>query len=402
MNVYKSETSVIKAAISLGVLGFISLNIYLPAIPSIARDFHTQPSNLKMSITLFLIGFSASQFYWGSLSAKYGRKKAIFHGLILANIGTVIAIFSPNLYLFNCARFIEGVGIGCAAVLCRALLTDALSTRQEQLSWALSLVVSLANVMPALAPLIGGYLVVYLNWRAVFVVLLIYTLMLTILIERGITETNTNIHYNLTVRHALFEYFQVLRSYKFIGYVLPYLALGGGMIGYYAATPFIFITYLHIQPQDYSYLSIFTVIAYILGATLSSWFRKYLDFNGTILLGTVIAFISSLFFLILAYFSHLSVITVLLPIMLYLFGCGLVSPNANACALSELRHIAGASSAVIGSTIYGSSAICTIFINSLDLSKLSSLAIYTIVISAIAVISFYLLIFRLNRSGKMT
>lgn len=378
----------------LGVLGFISLNIYLPAIPSIAHDFNVKTSSLKISITLFLIGFGASQFYWGSLSAKYGRKKAIFYGLILSNIGTILAILSPNLFLFNCARFIEGTGIGCASVLCRALLTDALSNQPGKLSFALSVVVSLANLMPALAPIIGGYLDIYISWRAIFVLLLIYTLAITIMIERNIAETNANIQHNLTFKNALHEYRDVLRNRKFIGYVLPYLALGGGMIGYYAATPFIFITYLHIPPQNYSYLSIFTVIAYILGASLSGLFRKYLDFNGTIMLGTVLALTSSIIFLLLAYFSHLSVLAVILPIMLYLFGCGLVSPNANTCALSQLRHIAGASSAVIGSTIYVSSAVCTIFITSLDLSGLSAMAGYTMSISAIAVTSFYFLILK--------
>jgi Bcr/CflA subfamily drug resistance transporter len=384
------KTNVIRTSMFLGVLGFISLNIYLPAIQSIAKDFQVKPSELKFSITLFLIGFSLSQFYWGSLSAKYGRKKAIFHGLMLANIGTLLALFAPSLFIFNCARLIEGTGIGCASVLCRALLTDVLT--KEKLSKSLSIIVSLANVMPALAPLIGGYLVLFFSWRAIFALLLIYTLTLTILIERNVGETNTNIKQDLTIKHALSEYKQVLSSRTFIGYLIPYLALSSGMIGYYAATPFIFITQLHIAPQNYSYLSVFTVAAYIVGVNLSGSIRKHIDFNGTILLGTMVALSAAIILFVLNYFSHLSVMTVIFPMMLYLLGCGLVSPNANACALNELRHIAGASSAVIGSSIYATSAITTIFLTSLDLSKLSSLAIYTLIISVIAVLSFYILI----------
>ena len=386
------EACVIKGAIFLGLLGFLSLNIYLPAIQSIATDFHIPVASLKLSITLFLLGFSISQFYWGSISSKYGRKKAIRHGLMLANLGTLFAIFATNIYVFNSARLIEGIGIGCASVLCRTLLTDTLVKKPPTLSWALSLVVSLANLMPAVAPLIGGYIVLYLSWRSIFVVLFIYTLILTVLIERNIMETNQHISHTLTLRQALLEYVHVFSSRKFMGYALPYLVLAGGMIGYYSATPFIFITALHIAPEKYSYLLIVTVLAYIAGASISGICRSYIDFNGTILLGIICTVVAAVLYLFLSYISHLNIFTVIIPIIIYIFGCGLVSPTANTKALSEMRHIAGASSAVLASSVYGAGALFTIFITNLNLTDLHSLMIYVMSIASIALISFYWLI----------
>lgn len=396
--VFNKEKIIIIAAIFLGVLGFISLNIYLPAIPAIAISFKTNPNSLKFSITLFLTGFALSQFYWGSLSAKRGRKAAIFYGLIIANIGTFLAFISINLLMFNCARLVEGVGIGTASVMCRALLTDSLD--KTRLSKYMSLIVSIANIIPALAPLIGGYLVVFFSWRTVFLVLFIYTSVLGFLIQRFIHETNGSVNKYFTFKDALGEYIQVFTNRSYLGYVLPYLFLSGGMIAYYAAAPFIFVTHLHIAVQDYSYLLIATVSMYVVGAGCSGMLRNKVGFNGSILYGIIISLITAILLLFLSLWSKLSVTTAILPFMLYMLACGIVSPNANACALSELKHIAGASAAVIAASVYAASALITMFITELDLGKLSSLAIYVAVISLFAITSFYLLILRHVQVGN--
>jgi len=386
----QSEKHIFWAATFLGLLGFISLNIYLPALPTLIHQFHTNPPALKLSITLFLLGFALSQFFWGSFSSKHGRKKAIFYGLIVAEFGTFCALCSLNIEMFNLARLIEGIGIGSASVLSRALFTDALD--QTKLAKALSLVSSAGNIMPAIAPLIGGYLILFFNWRMIFLLLFIYTTALIIIFHKFVNETNANIHNQFTFKQALSEYYLVFTNRNFIGYALPFFILSGGMIGYYAATPFIYITNLHISAHNYSYLLIFTVTWYAFGANLSGYFIKKLGLNKTIFLGILISLISALLFFSLAYFAHFSILTTILPMMIYMFGAGLVAPSANAKAMNELRHIAGASAAVVGALVYGMSTICTAFITTLDLTQLVSLGIYTIIISVTALFGFWGLI----------
>lgn len=387
-----NDKNIFISATFLGLLGFISLNIYLPALPTIVKDFHTTNEIVKESITLFLIGFSISQFFWGSLSSKHGRKKAIYFGLFFADLGTLLACFAPNVEVFNFARFFEGMGIGCVSVLCRALLTDSFD--KNKLSRAMSHISSLANVMPAIAPLVGAYLILFLSWRAIFGFLFLYTTLLMWVFYRYIEETNSNINSELTVKEAITEYKTVFTTRKFVGYILPYLVLSGGMIAYYTASPFIFITTLHISPQKYPYLTLFTVASYVFGAHSSGYFREKFGFNKSILIGTFFGVLPGILFFLSSSFFSFSVISVVIPMMVYTFAAGLVAPNANGCALGELKHVAGAASAVIGASVYAVSAGCNIFINSLDLDKLNSLGIYTIITGLISLISFYFIIFR--------
>lgn len=388
----KKQLPIFSAALLLGILGFISFNIYLPAIPTIIKNFHTTNAMVKYSLTFFLVGFSLSQFFWGSLSSKHGRKKAILCGLILSEIGTIFAIFAPNIYVFNSARILEGIGVGSASVLARALIADTMD--QAQIAKAMSYISSASNIMPALAPIVGSLLILFFSWRSVFIVLFIYTSILLYLFYKFLKETNQYIQPDLTVTHAASEYKIVFTNRKFVGYILPYLALSGMMIGYYAATPFIFIIQLHLSAQHYSLLSVLTVISYIVGANSSIPLQKKLGMDNIILSGIIISLFAGLIFFIYSIFLHLSVITVIVPMMIYTLATGLIAPCTNACALDELRHIAGAAAAVIGASVYAFGAAGTAFITSLDLSKLSSLGIYTITASAISLITFVALIIR--------
>lgn len=388
----KQQARIFWSANVLGLLAFISINIYLPCLPLLAKDFHTTNTALKLSITLFLVGFSISQFFWGSLSVRYGRKKAVLLGLLITNIGTVCAMLSPNIQIFITSRVIEGVGVGAASVLCRALLTDAL--KLQKLSKALAYVSITGNIMPALAPIVGGYIAYLFNWRFIFGFLCIYTTLLFIVFYKYIEETNPSIQPNFKVSHALKEYFSAFKHRIFLGYLLPYAILSGGMLGYYAATPFIFIHYLHVPAQHYAFISLITVATYIVGAYSSTGLLNKYGADKAIFIGLSVALIAEIAAIIAVLIFHLSISTVIIPMAIYTFSAGLVAANATASALTALKHIAGAAAAVVGGSVYGASAALTAFITIMNLGKLSSLAIYMGVTVILSFFSFYFLVIK--------
>jgi DHA1 family bicyclomycin/chloramphenicol resistance-like MFS transporter len=386
----KNKNLIFWAANFLALLGWISVNIYLPSIPALTHYFSTSSDNLKLSISLFLLGFSLSQFFWGSYSERVGRKKSILWGLLVAECGTLIALCAPDVSVFNIGRLIEGIGIGAASVLTRALLTDAFD--KVELTRAFSYISTTANIMPALAPILGGYLLIWFDWHAIFVFLLIYTSGLICLFFTSINETHPAIQPDFSLTAALKQYMLVFTHREFLGYLLPYALLSGGMIGYYAATPFIFIDHLHVPAEHYAFLSLATVFSYIIGANLARRLASRWGFNRALMLGIAMALLAGLILLVCWVFSTLSINTVVLPIMLYTFAAGIVSPNANASALMALKHMAGASSAVIGVGVYAASAILAAIITQLNLASLAALAGYISSIAIIALAGFYLLI----------
>lgn len=386
----QSQQRVFLASLFLGLFGFISFNIYLPAISKIATSFHTTSSIVKHSLTLFLLGFSTSLFFWGSLSSKYGRKKAALSGLIVAGIGTCFAIASPTIELFNLSRLIEGFGVGCASVLWRTLLSDSLD--QARLSKAMSNISSMTNVMPILAPLIGSYIIIFFNWEGIFIALLILDMLLIIFFYKYLDETNGKLNPEFSIKQAYFEYINVFTNYRALAYMMPYAIFSAGIIGYNAAAPFIFINHLHILAHHYAYLLILTVISYIVGARISNRICAKVGFDNTILIGTGLGIIPGVIYYLLSLRLHLSVTTVIIPMMTYTFMGGIVTPISNACALHRLKNIAGAGSAVLSTFVYSAAILTTYFIISLDLSKLTSLGLYTLTVSVTPFIIFYIII----------
>lgn len=344
---------------------------------------------LKLSITLFLLGYAISQFFWGSLSERLGRKRPILWGLALACIGSLIAMLSPDVMVFNSARLIEGLGIGSAVVLGRAVFTD--SFNRGELSRVAAYMVALVNFIPAVAPLLGGYLLLWLGWRSIFGFLILYTIAIFILFYRRIGETHQQIRTGFTFRQALSQYLHVVAKREFLWYLFPYALLGGGLTGYYAATPYIFVSVLEILPHIYPYYSLVTVAAYIAGAALTTLLTRRLGFDKPILIGILIALTSGIVLLFLWIFAQMGVWSVVLPMALYSFGVSMMTPNANAGAMASSAKTAGAAAAMLGAVISGAGALLAYILNELDLASLSSLAFYVIVL-CLLVLLLYLLV----------
>jgi DHA1 family bicyclomycin/chloramphenicol resistance-like MFS transporter len=390
----KNEKTLTLFSLLLFITGVTSINIYLPSLLNLVQVFHTDTNSVKLSISLFLFSYAISQFFWGSLSEKTGRKKAILIGLSIASVGTLLALLAPNIFLFNTARFIEGFGIGCSSVLARALLVDTMD--RAKLTIAISYTATAMNITPALAPIIGGHLQYWFGWRYIFLFLLIYTLTLLILLSRKLQDIKFSIKKNINIKTLLIQYKEALKHREFIGYSLPFIMLTGGLLGYYAATPFIFMSILHFSASTYGYLSIATVVAYITGTNLSRSLSFRLGTDKTILLGIFVALFASLLMIINCLFFNLNAITVLIPMAVYALAGGLISPCSNAGAMAATRDNAGASGALMSTSYYTSWLIFSTILTHLSLNSLSTIATYISVIAVISLVGYWKLILSVN------
>lgn len=373
-------------AIALFVFGWVSVNIYLPALPSLGHDLNTPISNLKFSITLFLLGFSFAQLIWGPISEKFGRKTPLVFGLIISVIGIVMAMLATNIVMFNSGRFIEAIGLGAAPVLGRAILIDSLSATKFAVVMAYGTIC--ANIMPAIAPIIGGHLLIWFGWRYIFTFLLIYGVILLISMLYKIPETHPAIKSELNILHTFKDYFHTLKNPKFVAYLLPYILVTGAMIGYYTLTPFLFINQLHLSASNYGYLSLITVGTYILGAMYSRAFSAKIGINSMVRHGTWLLLLAAAAFVAASIYFGLSILSILIPMAIYTFAAGIICPNSNAGAMHSMRHKAGAAAAVIGFSLYLISAVLSSIATALPITSLWPLAIYISLVALIAFVGF--------------
>lgn len=160
----------------LSVLGFLATDMYLPAFAAIQADLQTPASAVSASLSLFLAGFAAAQLLWGPLSDRYGRKPVLFIGLTIFALGSLGMLWVENAATLLILRFVQAVGVCAAAVIWQALVTDYYPSQKVNRIFAT--IMPLVGLSPALAPLLGSWLLVHFSWQAIFATLFAITVVL--------------------------------------------------------------------------------------------------------------------------------------------------------------------------------------------------------------------------------
>lgn len=374
-------------AVALFVYGWVSVNIYLPVLPQLEKVLEIGRSTASLTVTVFLIGFSVTQLVWGPLSDRFGRKPVLLCGLAISVTGAVLTAFANSIEFFMAARILESVGIGVAPVLARSVLTDSLD--RDHVSTAMAYTAVVVAVVPAVAPIIGGYLNLLWSWRSIFFFVAAYGAVLVMICALRLPETIRSRNPGLKAAAVLGEYREMLSHREYLGYIGSYAIAFGTLIGYYAAAPYIFVRALGYTPHEYGYLLLVNVGFYVLGAYVA---RILVPKVGTVrpIVFAMIAFATtSIIFVVLELFTALSTLSVLLPMCIFIFGSGLVSPAANTGAMTLFRDKAGASTAVVGFSIAVGGAVFSAALSALHITRLVELGTY-VGVSTLLCIATYL------------
>jgi DHA1 family bicyclomycin/chloramphenicol resistance-like MFS transporter len=381
---------------ALFVYGWLSVNIYLPILPELETRLHTTSQLASLTVTVFLIGFSFAQLVWGPMSDRYGRRPVLLVGLATSTVGAMFSGLSPDIGVFMAARFLESVGMGVGPVLARSVLTDSLD--KPHVAIAMAYVAIVVAVIPAIAPVFGGYINLLVSWRGIFFFLALVGICLLAVGAMRLPETLAEKNPDLTASRVLGEYMELLGNRRYLGYICAYAIAFGTTIGYYAAAPYIFIRLLGYSPHEYGYLLFFNALCYVLGATAA---RLLVPGQGSdrVIQMAILVFITASFLTIaLDFYTHISTASVLVPMSIFIFGSGLVSPAANAGAMTIFRDRAGASTAVIGFSIAIGGAIFSGALSAHHIVNLGELGPY-LGVSTLASIALYLVLLHRRRAG---
>ena len=342
----------VRNAIVLGLMsavGPFAIDMYIPALPSIAADLQTTTAAAQMTLTVFFVSFGVCQIVYGPVSDMVGRKPPLYFGLALFILGSIGCAFSPSIGWLIACRFLQGIGGSAVMVIPRAIIRD-LHTGHEA-TRLMALVMLVFSVSPILAPLTGSALIVPFGWRAVFVAVTIAALLSLLLLAFLLPETHpTQNRVRVGVRDVFNGFAKLLRDWHFLGLTF----IGGlGMSSFFAflaSSSFIYIDHFGLTPTQYSLAFALNAIGFI-GA---SQFAAPLGAKfGTARVVMAAVSLFAFFALILLTVTLLGIdrLPVLIGLLFISFAwLGLVIPSTMVLALDNHGPIAGIASA-LGGTI---------------------------------------------------
>ncbi|EMN8582612.1 Bcr/CflA family multidrug efflux MFS transporter [Klebsiella aerogenes] len=216
----------------LSVLGFLATDMYLPAFAAIQQDLNASAASVSASLSLFLAGFALGQLFWGPLSDRYGRKPILLTGLAIFALGCLGMLWVRDATLMLVLRFVQAIGVCAAAVTWQAMVTDYYPAQRTNRIFAT--IMPLVGLSPALAPLLGSWLLVHLEWQAIFATLFAITLLLMVPAFRlkAVVKPAGETQQKLT-------FMALLRSREYSGNVLIYAACSASFFAWLTGSPFI-------------------------------------------------------------------------------------------------------------------------------------------------------------------
>ena len=238
-----------KNAIVLGLLsavGPFAIDMYLPALPTIAADLNASTAATQMTLMAFFMALGVCQIVYGPVSDMVGRKPPLYVGLALFILGSIGCALSPGIAWLIAFRFLQGIGASAVMVIPRAIIRD-LHTGIEA-TRLMALVMLVLSVSPILAPLAGSALIVPFGWRAVFVAVTVVAVLAFVLTALFLPETRPpQDRVKVSVRNVLDGFGRLLRDWRFLGLTF----IGGlGMASFFAflaSSSFIYID--HYRPD---------------------------------------------------------------------------------------------------------------------------------------------------------
>lgn len=216
----------------LSVLGFLATDMYLPAFSAIQQDLNTSAASVSASLSVFLAGFAIGQLFWGPVSDRYGRKPVLLSGLAIFAVGCLGMLWVQNATLMLALRFVQAIGVCAAAVTWQAMVTDYYPAQRTNRIFAT--IMPLVGLSPALAPLLGSWLLAHFDWQAIFATLLVIALLLMLpaLRLKPVSKPESGTQKKLT-------FLALLRSREYSGNVLIYAACSASFFAWLTGSPFI-------------------------------------------------------------------------------------------------------------------------------------------------------------------
>ena len=339
--VYNSRLYVLLTVGMVSALGPFVTDFYLPSLPALTGYFAASATLVQLSLTFSMVGLATGQLVIGPLSDRYGRKRPLVWSMVVFCLSTVGCLFSPDIYAFLFFRSLQGLAGASGVVISKSIASDLYEG--QELTRFFSMLSAVQGLAQICAPVLGGILLEYTDWRGIFIVLSGVGVLLTLVLLRFRESLSSSARLQGGIGTAFRNYLSILHDRPFLGYVLVQAFAMGVMFAYISASPFIFQRHFGLSPLAYSLCFGINALAIMAGSLAVTRFRSArralrIGVRGFFAAGCLVA-------AALVWGSVWTVEAALLALLLFL---GLILPSSTTLALELERRNSGNASAVLG------------------------------------------------------
>ena len=343
--------------------GPVALQIFLPALPLVQQSLHTTPGVAQLALSLSMVAMALATLAYGPLSDRYGRRPVMLGGLAILVLGSLMCAVAPTIEALIAGRLVQAAGGAVGMVLSRAIARDRFGAfGAARVISQLTLVMVAA---PMVAPAVGGVLTDTFDWRATFVAVLLFGLVLMALTWRSLPESlpaaqagggtaaaGGGAAASASALASMLEPFRamptLLRSRTFSMIVLQTAFTSTIFFSFISGAPYVMAHMLQRPPSEYGFYFVLVSGGFMVGNLLSLRYAHRVSPRRLLTIGALVALAGPVLLSLVVALDRLTPLLLFLPMFFGSIGSGAVMPNAQAAAINVFPERAGSASGITG------------------------------------------------------
>ncbi|WP_144763499.1 multidrug effflux MFS transporter [Curtobacterium sp. 9128] len=369
---------------ALTALGPFTIDLYLPAFPSLKEQFGVTDGAVQLTLTATTLGFAVGQLLVGPWSDKVGRRLPLIVATTVHIAASIGASLAPDIELLAVFRVLQGMGAAAGGVVAMATVRDLFGGKP--LVRMLSRLAMVNGLAPILAPLIGSQMLRVVSWRGIFVFLACYGLAVVIASILLIVETLPPARRQEAGHSTMRQRYRALfRDRIFVGVALIGAMVFSGLFSYLSASPFLFQDVFGLNAQQYGLLFAVNSIGVVLGVQISSRVAQRVGPQWILACSTATLFLASTAIIVLDLLGA-GLVGVLIPLWFFIAACGFSFPLVQVIGLAAHGKEAGTAASVLGALNFGVAGLVSPIVGWLGISHAAPMAAVMACTSAVAIV----------------